>query len=88
MNSVQGQLRSTGQHVFLLTDRAIAHRLRVSTLMVRLWVATGAWPLPRGVRGASWLYNVRDVDCWVRTGAWPPGAWFRSRVRPQNHARR
>ena len=80
MNTDEFRLRRTGPRVTLLTDRAVAVRLRVSTQMVRLWVATGAWPLPRGVRGTSWLFDRSDVECWVRTGTWPAGAWFRTGV--------
>ena len=81
MNPDRFRLRGTRPRVILLTDRAAAAKLRVSTGMVRLWVATGAWPLPRGVRGTSWLFDRSDVECWVRTGAWPAGARYRTGVR-------
>ena len=81
MKTTEFRLRGIEPRMTLLTDRAVAVGLRVSTGMVRLWVATGAWPLPRGVRGTSWLFDRSDVECWVRTGAWPAGAWFRTGAR-------
>ena len=74
MNPDRFQLPGTGPRAILLTDCAVAERLRVSTQMVRLWVATGAWPLPHGIRGPSWLFDRSDVECWLRTGDWPAGA--------------
>ena len=43
----------------LVTDRAVAHRLQVSARMVRLWVDTGAWPLPCCTsRTSFWFGNL------------------------------
>ena len=62
MKTNEFRLRGIEPRMSLLTDRALAVGLRVSTGMVRLWVATGAWPLPRGVRGTSWLFDRSDVE--------------------------
>jgi hypothetical protein len=66
----------------LLTDRAVARWLQVSRRMVRLWVATAAWPLPRYTRGSSWLFDRSEVEWWLRTGSWPTGVHFRTAMRP------
>ena len=60
-----------------ITDRAAARRLGVSARMVRLWVHTGAWPLPRSVVGGSWLFDVSDLERWLERGVWPAGVRFR-----------
>ena len=60
----------------LVTDRALAQRLQVSARMVRLWVDTGAWPLPRCARRTSFLFETSDVEHWLETGVWPAGARF------------
>ncbi len=60
----------------LITDRDVAHRLGVSTRMVRLWVHTGAWPLPRSVRDGAWLFDITDVERWLKRGVWPDGVRF------------
>ena len=70
----------------LVTDRAVARRLRVSMRIVRLWIATGAWPLPRGARGTSFLFESSDVERWLQTGIWPTGARFRSHGRSRIRA--
>ena len=57
----------------LVTDSALAQRLQVSARMVRLWVDTGAWPLPRCARRTSFLFETSDVEQWVETGVWPAG---------------
>jgi hypothetical protein len=49
--------------------------------MIRLWIGTCAWPLPRSVRGGSLLFDRSDVECWLRTGTWPTGVHFRRRPR-------
>jgi hypothetical protein len=64
----------------LVTDRAVAKRLRVSLRMIRLWINTGAWPLPLSADGASLLFDLADVEGWLKTGAWPAGVHFRSRA--------
>ncbi len=61
----------------LITDRAAARWLGVSGRMVRLWVHTGAWPLPCSVLGGSWLFDASDVERWLRSGVWPAGVRFR-----------
>jgi hypothetical protein len=68
----------TGQsQPILITDRAAARRIGVSARMVRLWVHTRAWPLPRSCQGDSWLFDISDVDHWLKTGIWPAGVRFR-----------
>jgi hypothetical protein len=70
----------------LMTDCALARRLQVSTRMVRLWVDTGAWPLPCHVRRKSFLFRISDVERWLQTGVWPAGARFRLRGGPKKMA--
>jgi excisionase family DNA binding protein len=63
----------------LITHRDAARRLQVSARTVRLWVETGAWPLPRYTRRTDWLFEVSDVEDWAKTGGWPRGARYRFR---------
>lgn len=70
----------------LVPDRVIASNLGISERLIRLWIATGAWPLPRAVGQTTLYFNGIDVDCWVRTGTWPEGARFGMiRRRPGPH---
>lgn len=62
----------------LVTDRGAARMSRVSPGMLRLWVETGAWPLPRAVHSTTLYFVLSDVEGWIRTGTWPAGARFRS----------
>jgi hypothetical protein len=75
------RLVGSGPRKFLVTDHEVARRLRVSKRMVRLWIDTGAWPLPRSAEGISLLFDPADVECWLETGAWPAGMPFRVRAR-------
>ena len=45
--------------------------------MIRLWIDTGAWPLPCSVCGGKLLFKQSDVESWLVTGAWPTGVHFR-----------
>jgi hypothetical protein len=60
---------------------AVAEFIGVPVPMIRLWIGTGAWPLPRSVRGTTLLFDLPDVECWLRTGSWPAGVHFRNRRR-------
>jgi hypothetical protein len=60
----------------------VAELVGVPVRMIRLWIGTGAWPLPRSVRGTTLLFDLSDVECWLRTGTWPTGVHFRNRRRP------
>jgi hypothetical protein len=60
---------------------SVAEIIGVPLWMIRLWIDTGAWPLPRSVRGSTLLFDLSEVECWLRTGAWPPGVHFRKRPR-------
>jgi hypothetical protein len=70
------RLMGSPQQTSLVTDRALAQRLQVSVRMVRLWVDTGAWPLPRCARQTSFMFESSDVEQWVETGVWPAGSRF------------
>jgi hypothetical protein len=64
----------------------LAERLGVPVRMIRLWIGTGAWPLPHSVRDGTPCFEPSDVERWLRTGAGPPGVHFRGR--PWRPARR
>jgi len=59
----------------------VAEIIGVSLRTIRLWIGTGAWPLPRSVRRETLLFKRSDVECWLMTGAWPRGVHFRKRPR-------
>jgi hypothetical protein len=59
----------------------VAEIIGVPLWMIRLWIDTGAWPLPHSVRGGTLLFDLSEVECWLRTGAWPTGVHFRKRPR-------
>jgi hypothetical protein len=80
------RLMASRPQTSLVTDRALAHSLQVSARMIRLWVDTGAWPLPRCVRRTMFHFDVSDVERWLKTGVWPTGARFRLHVRPRQKA--
>jgi hypothetical protein len=46
----------------LLPDWAIATSMRVSARMIRLWIDTGAWPLPRAVVATTLYFQSLDVE--------------------------
>jgi hypothetical protein len=74
----------------LVPDRVIARNLGVSERLIRLWIETGAWPLPRAVGATTLYFNGIDVDCWTRTGTWPAGVRFgmiHRRLRPPGSRR-
>jgi hypothetical protein len=59
----------------------VAEFVGVPVRIILLWIGTGAWPLPRSVRGTTLLFDLSDVECWLRTGTWPAGVHFRNRRR-------
>lgn len=61
----------------LVTIRAAARTCGVSPATVALWIATGAWPLPRAVNRGTSFFKDSDVARWVATGLWPGDAHFR-----------
>jgi hypothetical protein len=61
-----------------VTDRAAARRCRVDLGMIRLWVQTGAWPMPRRCGESPRTFALAEVEGWLATGAWPAGAQFRA----------
>jgi hypothetical protein len=63
----------------LVTDRAAARISGVSREMLRLWIETGAWPLPRAILATTLYFMRSDVEGWLRTGIWPAEARFRGR---------
>jgi hypothetical protein len=63
----------------LVTDRVAAKTCGVCREMVRLWVETGAWPLPRGIIATTLYFTRSDVEGWLRTGTWPAEARFQGR---------
>ena len=50
--------------------------------MIRLWVDTGAWPMPHCRVAAPPTFSLSDVKGWLATGTWPAGAHFRASVEP------
>jgi hypothetical protein len=60
----------------------LAEKLGVPVRMIRLWIGTGAWPLPRSVCHGTSCFKLSDVECWLLTGAWPTGVHFRGRHHP------
>ena len=58
MTANRNRIMGSRQRASLVTDCALAQRLQVSARMVRLWVDTGAWPLPRCARRASFLFEI------------------------------
>jgi hypothetical protein len=74
----------------LVPHRVIASNLGVSVRLIRLWIDSGAWPLPRAVGATNLYFNGIEVDCWTRTGTWPDGVRFgtiRRRLRPPGSRR-
>jgi hypothetical protein len=59
-----------------LTDRAAAEICWVDPRMIRLWVETGAWPIPRRDGVAPSTFGLSEVEGWLATGVWPAGAHF------------
>ena len=78
MTANRNRIMRSPQRASLVTDSALAQRLKVSARMVRLWVDTGAWPLPRRARRESFLFESSEVEQWVKTGVWPAGTPFHS----------
>lgn len=64
----------------LVTVRTAATLSRVSQGMLRLWVETGAWPLPRAIRATTLYFARSDVEGWLRSGTWPDEARFQTRL--------
>ncbi len=62
-----------------VTDDDAAKMCCVSVAMIRLWVETGVWPMPRRDVTAPSTYGHSEVEAWLATGIWPPGAHFRAR---------
>jgi hypothetical protein len=60
----------------------LVEKLGVPVRMIRLWIGTGAWPLPRSVCHGTSCFKLSDVECWLLTGAWPTGVHFRGRHCP------
>jgi hypothetical protein len=58
----------------LMTDRVAAQICGVSVRMIRLWVETGAWPLPDAVRATPLYFGVSDVKCWLGTARGRPAS--------------
>lgn len=73
--AIRARIRPEGP-ANLITHLAAARSCGVSPLMVIRWVETGAWPLPRSIRGTSLYFDPSDVDVWVETGAWPTASRF------------
>jgi hypothetical protein len=70
-----------------VTDGAAAEMCWVDPGMIRLWVETGAWPMPRQGGESPGTFAFSEVEGWLATGAWPAGAHFhappgRDRPRP------
>ena len=59
-----------------VTDWAAARMCWVDLGMIRLWVQTGAWPMPRRGGHSPRTFSLAEVECWLATGAWPAGAQF------------
>jgi hypothetical protein len=69
------------------TEIAVDEILGIPLRMIRLWIDTGAWPLPLSVCGGTLCFKWSDVECWLTTGAWPPDVHFGTRPR-RPHAER
>src|SRR5690348_8373697 len=61
----------------LMSDRSAAQICGVSVRMVRMWVETGAWPLPEAVRAMTLYFMMSDLECWLESGTWPDHVHFR-----------
>ena len=61
-----------------VTERVAARMCGVGVGMVRLWVDTGAWPMPQRGGAAHPTFRLSDVKGWLATGAWPAEAHFRA----------
>lgn len=73
--SHQPALKSVGL-AGLVTELGAARMSGVSRRMLRLWVETGAWPLPRAILAMTLYFRRSDVEGWLRTGTWPAEARF------------
>jgi hypothetical protein len=63
-----------------ITERIAAGMCSVGVGMIRLWVDTGAWPMPHCGCAAPPTFSLSEVKGWLATGTWPAGAHFRALV--------
>jgi hypothetical protein len=60
-----------------VSERTAAKMCGVGVGMIRLWVETGAWPMPRrGIGQAPATFGHSEVEGWLATGIWPAGSTF------------
>jgi len=61
-----------------VTGRVAAKMCGVGVSMIRLWVDTGAWPMPHPGGAGPQTFNLSEVEVWIATGTWPAGVHFRA----------
>jgi hypothetical protein len=61
-----------------VTERVAARMCGVGVGMIRLWVDTGAWPMPHRGGEAPPTFRLSEVKGWLATGTWPAVAHFRA----------
>jgi hypothetical protein len=61
-----------------VSERTAAKMCGVGVGMIRLWVVTGAWPIPRRGGAAPATFGRSEVEGWLARGIWPAGSTFRA----------
>jgi hypothetical protein len=61
----------------LVTHKAVAKRIGVTTETLRRWVRLGVWPRPHAIVANTWLFESWRIDHYVASGKWPHDTKFR-----------